>query len=90
MSKDDSREEAKFSKAFEEFEKSRATDPISKMLFSLLDGMDDGEFKSQQVENAKKIMVGIDLMENRLKEIFSSEEGRQEFIKELEKRSGEE
>ena len=78
-----------YSEAFEEFEKSRVTDPMAKLMFDLIDGFSP-DFKEEQVETSKKLMAGVDAMRSAMNEIFKTEEGRQEFIKELKKKTGNE
>jgi len=75
------------SPAFERFLSSRRHDPISKLFFDTVEGVEE-DAKEQLITTQQKIMRASDLLEDALKKILSTEQGRNQFVEEMSKRKG--
>ena len=87
MSEDNKTEEnpKTYSKAFENFERTRFTDKGSNLFFNLLDAMAE-DFREEQAEKYRKLFQAVDIIDGSLKEVSSTEEGREAIKREISKR----
>ena len=79
--------EKTYSEAFEKFERDRGVDPSSHLFFDILDGLGP-EVREQEAEKARKLMSVVDFFNKTMTDRVKTEEGRQAFVKELERRAG--
>ena len=83
---EESKKKASEGDAFNSFRWSRANDPVAKIFFDSVSHLSP-EAQKEVLENQKKILSIADKMEECLRKILSTEQGKAQFETELRKRT---
>lgn len=76
-----------YSRTFEEFERSKITDPNSKFFFKMLESMST-EYQDEKSEETRKLFSTVDRFKEGIEKTMKSPEAMDIFKKELERRIG--
>ena len=76
-----------YSRSFEEFERSKITDPTSRFFFKMLESMST-EYQDEKSEETRKLFSTVDKFKESIQMTMKSPEAMDIFKKELERRIG--